>query len=86
MMWFLPPQWPDTSFWLEPFLQALRQNRAAVTQLLARNPFEGKSPPSQLRVLAYRYRFTTPEERARTGNWWKAEYLGEYPDVLPRRP
>ena len=86
MMWFLPPQWPDTGFWLEPFLQALRQNRGPVTQLLARNPFEGRSPPSRLRVLAYRYRFTTPQERARTGNWWKAEYLGEYPDVPARRP
>jgi hypothetical protein len=86
MMWFLPPQWPDTAFWLAPFLESLRQNRGAVTHLLARNPFEGKSPPNLLRVLAYRYRFTTPQERARTGNWWKSEYLGEYPDVPPRRP
>jgi hypothetical protein len=39
-----------------------------------------------VRVLAYRYRFTTQQERARTGNWWVAEYLGEYPDVAPRRP
>ena len=86
MMWFLPPQWPDTDFWLEPFLQALKENRPAVTRLLERNPFEDKAPPAQLRVLAYRYRFTTSAERARTGNWWQAEYLGEFPDVPPRRP
>jgi lipase maturation factor 1 len=86
MMWFLPPQWPDTGFWFEPFLEALRQNRVGATRLLARNPFEGKAPPNMLRVLAYRYRFTTPQERARTGNWWTSEYLGEYPDVPPRRP
>jgi hypothetical protein len=86
MMWFLPPQWPDTGFWFPPFLEALRRNRAAVTRLLAHNPFEGGPPPTQLRVLAYRYRFTTPQERDRTGNWWKAEYLGEYPDVPPRNP
>jgi hypothetical protein len=86
MMWFVPPQWPDTGFWFERFLQALKQNRTSVTCLLERNPFEGKPPPTQLRVLAYRYRFTTPQERSRTGNWWKAEYLGEYPDVPPRRP
>ena len=86
MMWFLPPQWPDTGFWFEPFMQALQQNRATVTRLLAKNPFEGKAPPKMLRVLAYRYRFTTPRERALTGNWWRAEYLGEYPDVPPRRP
>ncbi len=86
MMWFLPPQWIDTGYWFTPFLQALRENRPAVTHLLARNPFEGGAPPRQLRVLAYRYRFTTAEQRARTGNWWNAEYLGEYPDVPPRRP
>ena len=86
MMWFLPPQWPDTSDWFAPFLESLRQNRTTVTRLLRHNPFDGKSPPTMLRVLAYRYHFTTPQERALTGNWWKAEYLGEYPDVPPRRP
>ena len=86
MMWFLPAQWPDTGYWLEPFLEALRRNRPAVTSLLARNPFEGKPPPEMIRVLAYRYHFTTPRERATTGNWWKAELLGEYPDVPRRTP
>jgi hypothetical protein len=86
MMWFVPPQWPDTGFWFEPFLRALSQNREAVTRLLAHNPFEGKAPPKELRVQAYRYRFTTAQERSLTGNWWKAEYLGEFPDVPPRRP
>jgi len=38
----------------------------------ARNPFEGKAPPKMLRVLAYRYHFSTPQEQASTGNWWKA--------------
>jgi lipase maturation factor len=86
MMWFVPPQWPDTGFWFEPFLRALSHNRPAVTRLLAHNPFEGKPPPKRLRVLAYRYHFTTAQERQRTGNWWKSEYLGEFPDVPPRRP
>ena len=86
MMWFVPPQWPDTGFWFEPFLRALRENRPAVTRLLERNPFEGRPAPRELRVLAYRYHFTTAQERRRTGNWWKAEYLGEFPDVPPRRP
>jgi hypothetical protein len=86
MMWFLPPQWPDTGYWFAPFLESLRQNRTAVTDLLGHNPFEGKPPPPLLRVLAYRYRFTTAQERTRTGNWWKAEYLGEFPDVPARNP
>jgi len=86
MMWFLPPQWSDTGYWFPHFLDALRQNNAAVTRLLARNPFEGKAPPNRLRVGAFRYHFTTPQERAQSGNWWKSEYLGEFPDVPPRRP
>jgi len=86
MMWFLPPQWSSTGYWFEPFLQALRENRPPVTRLLARNPFQGQAPPRLLRVHVYRYRFTNAAERARSGNWWKADYLGEYPDVPPRRP
>lgn len=86
MMWFLPPQWPATGYWFAPFLEALRQNRPAVTRLLATNPFAGGAPPRYVRVLAYRYRFTTPTERAASGNWWQADLLGEYPDVPPRRP
>jgi hypothetical protein len=86
MMWFLPPQSPATGYWFPPFLQALRENRPAVTRLLGANPFAAGAPPRELRVLAYRYRFTTSAERAATGNWWHAELLGEYPDVPPRRP
>jgi hypothetical protein len=86
MMWFVPPQREDMAYWFNGFLDGLGQNKPAVTHLLAYNPFEGKPPPRFLRVVAFRYHFTTPEERARTGNWWKAEYLGEFPDVPPRRP
>lgn len=86
MMWFVPPQWDDTGYWFRHFLDALSGNKPAVSRLLAYNPFEGKAPPRMLRVVAFRYHFTTAEERARTGKWWKAEYLGEFPDVPPRRP
>lgn len=86
MIWFIPAQNTDTGYWFQPFLQGLKENRPAVTSLLAYNPFEGKPPPRFLRVVVFRYRFTTPEERAKTGNWWKAEYLGEFPDVPPRSP
>ncbi|HDH08104.1 MAG TPA: hypothetical protein ENG96_01335, partial [Gammaproteobacteria bacterium] len=48
-------------------------------------PFKGR-PPRYLRVLAYRYHFTTPEQRKQTGNWWTREYLGVFPHVKPRRP
>jgi hypothetical protein len=45
--------------------------------LLAGTPF-GEQSPRMLRVDVYRYRFTTAEERARTGDWWQREYLGPF--------
>jgi hypothetical protein len=39
-----------------------------------------------MRVLVYRYRFTSVEERRMTGNWWKADFLGQFHEVAPRRP
>lgn len=86
MMWFVPPQGDDMHTWLPHLLDALAVNNPAVIRLLAVNPFAGKAPPRFLRVEAYRYRFTTPQERARTGDWWKIDYLGEFPEVPPRTP
>jgi hypothetical protein len=86
MMWFLPLQSRRIGFWFEPLLQALRENRPAVNGLFARNPFASRAPPKFIRVLAYRYRFTTRAERARSGDWWAIDFLGEYPDVPARNP
>jgi len=56
-----------------------------VTELLESNPFADR-PPLFLRVNAYRYHFTNREERTQSGNWWKREYIGQFPQVAPRRP
>ena len=84
-MWFVVGQSPENMFWFDQFLKRLWQGSPQVTRLLARNPFENR-PPKYLRALVYRYHFTTPEERAATGNWWKREYLGVFPYLPPRRP
>ena len=49
------------------------------SRLLARggNPFPD-GPPKIVRARLYLYRFTTPEERRETGDWWKRELVGEY--------
>jgi hypothetical protein len=86
MMWFVPPQRWEVGYWFRDFLDKLQQNSPPVTALLAYNPFAGKPPPRFLRVSAFRYRFSSPKERERSGQWWQAEYLGEFPDVPPRRP
>ena len=85
MIWFIPPQNPFMRSWLTAFLWRLHTNSASVTALLKHNPFPEQGP-RYLRVLAYRYRFTTPAERDRTGNIWVTEYLGEFPNVPPRVP
>jgi hypothetical protein len=72
-------------YWFDLFMQRLHQGSATVSDLLAHNPFADK-PPKYLRVLVYRYHFTTPLERAESGNWWRREYLGVFPQVEPRKP
>jgi len=85
MIWFIPGQNPAMRHWFERFIWRLHQNAPAVTALLADNPFPDKGP-RYLRVLAYRYRFSTPRQREATGDIWQAEYLGEFPRVPARVP
>jgi hypothetical protein len=44
---------------------------------MEQDPFSG-TPPAHIRATVYEYRFTTFEERRRTGNWWKREMLGPW--------
>ena len=85
MIWFIPPQNPAMRHWFEAFLWRLHQGSPTVKALLAHTPFPGKGP-RYVRVLSHRFRFSTPEERDRDGNFWQSEYLGEFPRVPPRRP
>lgn len=85
MLWFVPPQRGREDYWFNALLYRLHQNEPDVTALLKNNPFADKAP-RYLRVLAYRYRFSTPAEREISGNLWQAELLGQFPQVKPRRP
>ena len=85
MIWFIPPQSEAMRYWFERFLWQLMQGSPSVLALLANDPFEGR-PPRYLRIMAYRYRFTTPAERADNGRIWHAELLGQFPRVPPRNP
>ncbi len=75
-MWFLTLNRRQLP-WFERFLRALLENRPAVTALLRDNPFASQ-PPRYLRVEAWRYRFSTPQERAATGAWWQRVPLGPF--------
>ena len=75
-MWFVTLH-PIHLPWFQHFLQGLLNNTPRVTGLLAHNPFPA-APPRYLRVNAYRYRYTTVQERKETGQWWKRESLGPF--------
>jgi lipase maturation factor 1 len=76
MLWFVPmnPAFLDL---FDRFLYRLTEGSEPVTALLARPPLES-GPPRLLRVRVYRYRFTTPEERAESGDWWRRDDLGPF--------
>jgi len=79
-MWFVT-EGPVHLPWFHAFLHALLFGSPPVTALLQSDPFPDQ-PPHYLRVEAFRYRFTTPEERAATGDWWHVEPLGPF-EPLP---
>jgi hypothetical protein len=55
-----------------------------VLALLGKNPFPQK-PPKFVRARFYEYRFTTPEERRQTGQWWGRDLRGVYvPEIALR--
>jgi lipase maturation factor 1 len=55
--------------WLQSLAGRLRAGTPEVVGLLGRNPFAGR-PPGYVRAVLYDYRFSTPDERRRTGAWW----------------
>jgi hypothetical protein len=68
-MWFLPLGARAGERWFDRFLQCLLRNEPTVLALLAKNPFPD-APPKLVRAQLYDYRFSTPETRAATGEWW----------------
>ncbi len=63
--------------WIESLVIKLLQDDPAVEKLIKRNPFPN-SPPRLIRARLFNYQFTTPEERERTGDWWKRVAMGDY--------
>jgi lipase maturation factor 1 len=53
----------------------------SVLSLFRGNPFP-QTPPRYVRAVLWQYWFTTIEEKRRTGNWWRREYLGLYAPEL----
>ena len=76
-MWFAALGHYRQSPWFVDLCRRLLEGSPPVTGLLARNPFP-ESPPRYLRAQLYDYRFTTPDEKRRTGDWWKRTFQKTY--------
>ncbi len=76
-MWFAALGSPRSNPWFLNFMGRLREGSGPVLALLQYNPFHDH-PPKYLRAGFYRYRFSTREERAASGEIWRREPLGDY--------
>jgi lipase maturation factor 1 len=83
-LWFAALAPADNNPWVGTLCERLLNGDAAVLGLFSHNPFPDH-PPHLMRVVRYRYDFTTAEERARTGNWWRRTPIDFYipPVALP---
>jgi hypothetical protein len=55
--------------------ERLLVNDADVLSLFSGNPF-AKSPPRYVRAVLWQYWFTSMDEKRRSGNWWRSQFLG----------
>jgi len=72
-MWFAALDPFSAQEWLVRLAEELLAGEPAVTELLGPNPLNGR--PRYVRFAYYQYHFTSSSERARTGSWWKREFV-----------
>ena len=86
LIWFLPFSVTRTGdgirvwgheLWFIRFVRRLLEGEQSILRLMAKNPF-AKEPPTFVRALFYEYRYTSAEEKRRTGAWWTRRLLGVY--------
>lgn len=72
--------------WFGAFLQALIEGREPVWDLVdEKESLVRRDHIIAARATLWRYRFTSPEERRETGQWWKREYRGSFSPTF-RKP
>jgi hypothetical protein len=77
LMWFAAMSSPNEHDWFPALLVRLLEGDRETLGLLRTNPFPDR-PPKYIRAQYYEYHFTTPEERRRTGQWWRRTLVGGY--------
>jgi hypothetical protein len=80
-MWFAAMGYYQNHPWVARLLARLLHGARPVEALLNMNPFESRRPRF-IRCVLYDYRFTSVEERRKTGAWWRREKRGFYGPVF----
>ncbi|MGK5595459.1 MAG: lipase maturation factor family protein [Parachlamydiaceae bacterium] len=88
--WFLPFTTFYQATWFQNFLFKLLHGEKSVTELLRVNPFS-KTPPRYVRAILYEYKYSTLQERAAMGIWWRRTWIQQYSPTLslqnePKKP
>jgi hypothetical protein len=76
-MWFAAMSSYTQEPWFVNFVAKLLRGDRPTLSLLRYNPFPDR-PPKYVRARLFRYRFTTPEEHAKTGAWWHRDFEGDW--------
>ena len=84
-LWFASLGTIDQNRWVMNTEVRLLENETAVLCLFRGNPYANRAP-REVRAVLWQYRFTTAEEKRRTGNWWEREWLGLYAPAAVRKP
>jgi hypothetical protein len=77
LMWFAAMSDYRHYPWLLNFSAKLLKNDPQTLSLIGKNPFPNV-PPKYVRAELYLYRFTTPEEKKKTGQWWNRTRVAGY--------
>jgi hypothetical protein len=89
-MWFAALGNYRENPWMATLIFRLLLNEPSVTALFDPSPFA--KPPKYIRVVLYKYTFTAPDERRRTGQIWQRERVGNWlesislPDTKTSKP
>lgn len=67
------------SSWFRSLLRRLLENEPSVLALLDKAPFP--TPPKHVRFTLYQYRFSTADERSKTGRWWERDRVWTSPSL-----
>jgi len=75
-LWFAALNPEGARDWLPSLLRHVLTGTPEVLALLGDDPFPD-APPRYVRLAYFRYRFSTPPERAASGAWWRRERVGD---------